>query len=142
MIVQDTNAPQIQAAVVDKPVLWPPKHDMIPVELDLLVSDSCASPENLFVFCAVESNEPDDGTGDGAFTGDVDHADGFSEPVDVVLVYNPNTGRWEGLLYLRAERDGSGNGRKYSIRCIAMDASGNATYATVCVTVPKSMGRN
>ncbi len=141
VIVQDTTAPQIQAAVVDKPVLWPPNHDMIPVELDLLVSDNCASPENLFVYCEVDSNELDDGTGDGAFTGDVNFADGYSQPVEVDLVYNADTGRWEGLLHLRAERDGSGDGRKYSIRCIAMDASGNATYATVCVTVPKSMGR-
>ena len=134
-------APQIQAAVVDCPVLWSPNHKMVPIELDLLVSDTCTAPQDLILVCQVQSNEPDDANGDGSFTGDVDGADGFSQPVNVSLSCNPDTGRWEGLMFLRAERDGGGDGRHYSIRCIAADPSGNMTYATVCVTVPKSRGR-
>lgn len=142
IIVEDTTAPQIQAAKVDQSVLWPPKHDMVPVFLDLLVSDTCVSPENLIIACTIDSNEADDANGDGAFTGDVNGEDGHTQGVDFnQFSYNSETGKWEGTIFLRAERDGGGDGRKYSIRCMAMDASGNMTYATVCVTVPKSMGK-
>ncbi len=88
-----------------------------------------------------ENDASDDGDGDGSFTADVNGADGYEQPVDVPLSYNPESGRWEGLMSLRAERNGGGSGRKYSIRCIAGDLSGNMTYATVSVTVPKSRGR-
>ncbi len=141
IIVQDTTSPQIQAALVDQPVLWPPNHKMIPISLDLLVSDNCTAPENLLLFCFVDSDEPDDDTGDGSFTGDVNNEDGFAEPVEVELTFNPVNEHWEGQLQLRAEREGNGDGRKYSIRCMAMDNSNNATYATVCVTVPHHIGK-
>lgn len=138
IVIEDTTAPQIQAVVVDKQVLWPPNHDMIPVYLDLLVRDTCMNPGDLLLSCKVSSDEADDATGDGAFVGDVNGADGYSNPVSVPLSYNAVTGHWEGNLSLRAERDGAGDGRKYSIVCAAMDDSGNVTFATVCVTVPKS----
>lgn len=54
------------------------------------------------------------------------------------MTYNANTGRWENNLFLRAERDGGKDGRKYSIICQAFDDSGNFTTATVCVTVSHS----
>ena len=140
IIIEDTTAPQIQAALVDKRVLWPPNHNMIPIALDLLVSDLCTAPEDLLLSCTVTSSEADDGQGDGSFTGDVDGQDGYAQEVPVTLSYNATTERWEGLFQLRAERAGGGNGRKYSIRCLAMDESSNVTSATVCVTVPKSRG--
>ncbi len=140
IIIEDTTAPQIQAALVDQQVLWPPNHNMIPIALDLLVSDLCTAPEDLLLSCTVTSSEADDGQGDGSFTGDVDGQNGYMQEVPVTLSYNATTGRWEGLLQLRAERAGGGNGRKYSIRCLAMDESSNVTSATVCVTVPKSRG--
>ena len=93
------------------------------------------------VACTVTSNEPDDALGDGAFIGDVHFEDGFANPVTVTLSYNSESGRWEGALFLRAERDGGGDGRKYSIVCIASDGAGNSTTATVCVTVPHSKGK-
>jgi hypothetical protein len=68
----------------------------------------------------------------------VNFEDGYSQPVEVEMAYNAVTGMWEGTLFLRAERLGSGDGRKYSIRCMAADSSNNASYATVCVTVPKN----
>lgn len=141
IIITDTVAPQIQAMVVHNPVLWSPNHKMTPVFLDMLVSDECTSPADLLLSCTAESDEPDDDNGDGAFTGDVDLSDGYTQPVDISLVYNSDSGRWEGVLLLRAERDGAGDGRKYSIRCAAADDSGNLTFATVCVTVPHSQGK-
>lgn len=141
IVVEDTTAPQIQAAVVDKQALWPPNHDMIPVLVDLLVRDTCENPQDLVLTCDVSSDEPDDAQGDGAFTGDVDGLDGYLIPVPVSMTYNSTSGRWEGGLLLRAERDGGSDGRKYSIVCHAIDASGNLTTATVCVTVPHSKGK-
>lgn len=135
IVVEDTTAPQIQAVVVNRQALWPPNHNMIPIALDLLVRDTCDSPEDLLVICVVSSNEPDDGTGDGEFTGDVDGSDGYTSPVSVNLTYNADTGRWEGNLALRAERDGSNSGRVYSIECAASDLSGNSTVTTATATV-------
>ena len=40
---------------------------------------------------------------------------------------------------LRAERDGRGSGRIYTITMEARDASGNTTTGTVTVTVPHDM---
>ena len=138
VVVEDTTAPQIQAAIVDQPVLWPANQKMIPITLVLLVSDTCVNPGDLMLFCEVTSNEPDDALGDGAFSGDVDGDDGFTSPVSVSLSYSSTLGVWGGVLYLRAERDGGSDGRKYSIFCQAIDSSGNMTTATVCVTVPHS----
>jgi hypothetical protein len=41
-----------------------------------------------------------------------------------------------GLIYLRAERSGKGDGRVYTITYQAVDASGNTSEATATVTVP------
>ncbi len=43
-------------------------------------------------------------------------------------------------LWLRAERDGSGNGRIYTVMVTCADACGNATSKAVTVTAPKSQG--
>ena len=142
IIIEDNTAPQIQAAVVDNASLWPPNHQMIPIALDFLVSDECTDPADLILVCTVESNEADDANGDGSSSGDVDGQDGHTHPVTLELNYDSATGRWMGDFALRAERNGGNQGRKYSIRCMAADPSGNMTYATVCVTVPKSRGRN
>lgn len=141
IIIHDTTAPQIQANCVDKKILWPPNHKMTPVVLDILVSDLCTAPEDLLLSCRVSSSEADDAEGDGKFVGDTDFADGFTEEVPVELSYNAETGRWEGMMNLRAERSGNGDGRKYTIRCFAMDESGNITEANCCVAVPHSLGK-
>jgi hypothetical protein len=40
---------------------------------------------------------------------------------------------------LRAERNGDGKGRIYSITSTCMDAAGNAATGTITVTVPHDM---
>lgn len=138
IVVQDTVAPQIHAIYATPNVLWPPNHDMIPVSVDMLLSDTCENTADLLVSCKVSSDEPDDATGDGAFSGDVDGSDGYTTPVSVTLSYDASTGKWVGGLNLRAERDGAQDGRKYSIVVYAADDSGNISQATACVVVPKS----
>jgi hypothetical protein len=138
--VIDANPPLI-SCTTDLAVLWPPNHQMETVHITATVSDDCATPESLLVHCQVSSNEPDDGTGDGAFTGDVDGEGGFLTPVEVGLAYNPTTGQYEGTVALRAERDGAQSGRVYSIRCTAEDPSGNASETRCAVVVPKRRTR-
>ena len=47
--------------------------------------------------------------------------------------------RWSGTL--RAERDGSGDGRQYTIAVKATDAAGNEGSASVEVVVPHDQGK-
>ena len=44
----------------------------------------------------------------------------------------------DGQLFLRAERQGGGNGRVYTIACTASDSGGNAVTGTATVKVPKN----
>jgi hypothetical protein len=76
---------------------------------------------------SVTSSEPDaaPGNSDGATTGDIDDA---------------TAGTADGDLLLRAERDGRGPGRVYTLTYKAVDRSGNATPAIATVTVPHDLG--
>ena len=71
-------APQIEVIVADKQMLWPPKHNMVPVQIFIGVNDACVAPDQLVVSCVASSNQPDDANGDGETVGDVDGQDGYS----------------------------------------------------------------
>jgi hypothetical protein len=73
------------------------------------------------------SSEPGDapGPGDGATLIDVSGIDRLTPDSDVLL---------------RAERDGSGTGRTYSLVYQALDGSGNAVVGTASVQVPHDLG--
>jgi hypothetical protein len=73
------------------------------------------------------SSEADDAAGnnDGATTGDIQGAD----------IGTPDT-----ALLLRAERDGKGSGRVYTLTYRAIDRSGNVTPALATITVPHDEG--
>jgi hypothetical protein len=64
--------------------------------------------------------------GDGNTTDDIQGAD---------------LGTADGEMDLRAERDGSGPGRTYTLMYRAVDASGNGTPALAVVTVPHDQGQ-
>lgn len=130
------HQPPLASCTTDLVVLWPPDHRLETVNIAVAVSDECATPENLSVYCQVSSNEPDDGTGDGAFTGDVDGHDGYLAPVVVTLHYNATTQQYEGGVALRAERDGANVGRVYSILCQVEDPSENPSETSCVVLVP------
>lgn len=121
--VADTTPPMLSVSVTPKS-LWPPNHKMVPVEMDIEVSDIC-DPNPTVVLSSATSNEPDNavGNGDGNTVADIQGA---------VI------GGFVTSLQLRAERAGSGSGRVYSLTYTAEDFSGNATETADQVLVPKS----
>lgn len=139
VVVFDAVAPVIQITDSSHDMLWPPNHELVPVTLSLIVADDCVAPQDLVVTCSVTSDEPDDTTGDGAFTGDVNGQDGYNAEVPVTMTWDAATGSWQGTVSLRSERKGKGDGRKYAVRCSASDGE-NTTHATICIVVPQSKG--
>ncbi|MDH4337715.1 MAG: HYR domain-containing protein [Candidatus Krumholzibacteria bacterium] len=118
--VEDTTPPEIDV-VLDRDVLWPPNHKLVEVCIETIsVTDIC-DPNPTWVLWNAESDEPDNGKGDGNSNDDIQG--------DV-------TGTPDPCLDLRSERQGGGDGRKYTIYYQAMDMSGNVAYDTVCVRVP------
>jgi hypothetical protein len=100
-------------------VLWAPAHQYQTVNVaDLLASaaDSCdaGTDRSDVVISQVTSDEPDDiaGGGDGTTVNDIVIAPGCKS------------------VQLRAERNGNGNGRVYTITMRVRDAAGNTTTVT------------
>lgn len=120
--VIDTAPPILDGLSVDPDVLWPPNHRLVPVTVSVDVEDAC-DPEPEIRLVSVVSDEPDDatGVGDGNTTGDVQGAALGTDDREVML---------------RAERDGTGDGRTYTLTYEVVDASGNATTASATVRVP------
>ena len=118
--VIDSVAPTITSATSDVSIIATPNHKMIPVNLTVLGSDASGVVVSRIV--AVTSNEAINGQGDGNTDPDW-------------FITGPLT------VELRAERSGQGNGRIYTITVECVDAAGNASYADVTVTVPKSQGK-
>lgn len=138
--VVDETTPEV-ATTTDIGAIWPPNHDMIPVTVYVYATDNCTQPESLLLgSVTIQSSEPDDaeGNSDGETTGDVDGQDGFSAPVDVtdLLTYDPETESFIGIVWLRAERDGEGPGRTYSINAIVLDSHNNFAESSCVVVVP------
>jgi hypothetical protein len=117
--VIDTSAP-ILAPVADRTILWPPNHQMVPVNIQANASDNSGLPVTLTA--TISCNEASDGK------------TYWTEPV-----INQLTGTIS--LQLLAERFGKGSGRKYTIVITAKDASGNASSVQVVVTVPHDQGK-
>jgi hypothetical protein len=118
--VLDVNdPPRCDAAQPGVPRLWPPNHKMVSVGITGIVD-----PDNDQVQIAitgVTQDEPVNGLGDG------------DTSPDAVIQGN--------RALLRAERDGSGNGRVYQIHFSASDsqATGGSCTGSVVVQVPHSM---
>lgn len=111
--VQDTIAPVITALAASPNVLWSPNHKMVVVTLSATASD-IVDPVPALQIVSVESNEATDGA-DWEITGPL-------------------------TLNLRAEREGEGSGRVYTITIQATDAAGNSSTATTSVSVPHDQG--
>ena len=123
--VVDTTPPVLRALSVEPSILWPPNHRLVGVRVHAEVDDVCdAAPEVRLV--AVTSNEPDDaiGLGDGRTVDDIQRAEFGQDDRDLML---------------RAERDGQGGGRTYTLTYEARDASGNTASQSVVVSVPHDM---
>lgn len=116
--VVDTTPPQISVSV-SPTSLWPPNHKMVEINATVTVSDSCDTDPS-FVLTSIISNEPDNGVGDGNTINDIQNAD-FGTP--------------DTTFSLRAERQGGGSGRIYTITYTANDHSGNSSQVSVDVVV-------
>jgi hypothetical protein len=84
------------------------------------VTDICDDSPT-FVLYDIYSDEPDNGLGDGNTTEDIQGGDLGTDDI---------------CFDLRSERQGGGDGRKYTIVYRASDHSGNTADDTVCVRVP------
>jgi len=121
--VIDTTPPVIEVAL-NRSVLWPPNHKFHDIVASVTVSDEC-DPEAGFTLVSIESDESPNGRGDGNTPQDIRDAS-YGEP-DLTFA-------------LRAERQGGGDGRVYTITYRATDAAGNEALGTAEVRVPHDRG--
>ena len=114
--VEDTTPPVIASVSVSPSVLWPPDHKLVPVAVTAVAQDSC-DPHPVCTITGITSSEPANRGGSG-----------HSSP-DFAIT---------GLLSaaLRAERDGTGPGRTYTLIVQCTDHSGNSSQANTTVFVP------
>ncbi len=122
--VRDNQAPTITLNG-QTPVLWPPGHQYQTINISDLVasaSDLCDASVDIndVVIAEVSSDEVEDGPADGSTLN------------DIVIAADCKT------VQLRAERQASGNGRVYTIKFKVTDTSGNTSYATGQVIVPRN----
>jgi hypothetical protein len=117
--VEDTTPPEIESITPSKSYLWPPNHKMKSVSFDVEASDICGEVTTRII--SIESNEPENDTGDGNTEPDWEITDDLEAD-------------------LRAERSGSGEGRVYTVTVEATDESGNTATSTATVKVQKSQG--
>jgi len=123
--VVDTTPPVLGVSAAPM-ALWPPNHRMFDTAATVTAIDACSTPT--VSLASVTSNEPDDapGIGDGNTRDDIQGADLGTPDITVLL---------------RAERNGSGEGRTYAMTYSATDGSGNASTATALVFVPHDQSR-
>ncbi|MCU1268244.1 MAG: uncharacterized protein JWM21_4562 [Acidobacteria bacterium] len=124
--VVDTTAPTITLNG-QTPSLWPANHKYQTFQVTNFVSsvtDSCNTSLGVssVVIAQVTSDETENGNGDGNTLN------------DIVIAGDCKS------LQVRAERDGGGNGRVYTITFRVRDASGNASTATAKIVVPHNPG--
>lgn len=108
VILASNSPPHMSAASIDKPVLWPPNHQMVAVTVNYDVADKCGTDTCVLT---VSSNEPNNGTSEW-------------EIVDAHHVL------------LRADRNRHGSGRVYTINIKCAGSVNNSLARTVTVTVP------
>jgi len=118
--VCDEIPPTLEVSV-SPDLLWPVNHKVVDVFATVTASDNF-DPDPTITLVSVTSNEPDNGPDDG------DTAD------DIVIID-------EYHFLLRAERDGLGTGRIYTITYTVTDDCGNTTTQSATVVAPISMGK-
>jgi hypothetical protein len=118
--VVDSEPPTITNVSVNPSVLWPPNHQMNNITVSYLTGDNCGSASAVL---SVTSNEAQSGQGNGDQSPDW-------------IITDANH------LQLRAERNGKGDGRIYTITITATDSYGNTATATTMVVVPKNSSQN
>jgi hypothetical protein len=107
----DTTPPTLSSLTASPSQIWPPNHKLVSVHLSVVATDDQDAHPACRI-ASVSSNEPSGSQPDWVFT---------PESFD---------------LQLRADRNGGGSGRVYTIGVDCSDASGNVAHGTVTVTVP------
>ncbi len=102
-------APAISGISVDKPELWPPNGKMIPVHVNYGVSDNCAG-----TVCSL----------------DVISSEAAAKGASLFQIVD------EHNVMLRADRNGNGPGRTYSIPITCKDSGGALSVSSATVLVP------
>ena len=120
--VFDHTPPTIDVSLSPS-VIWSPNHKMRTIQANVTVQDNC--PVTGFTLLSVESDEPDEGTGDGDFPNDIQGADTFTADTS---------------FRVRAERAGLGDGRTYTATYEVEDGSENTAQGSATVEVP--LGQN
>lgn len=110
---QSCQPPTITTLSTNPNVLWPPNHKMVPVAVSVQSNGGCGT--TTCKITSVTSNEPVDADGDWIITGNL-------------------------TLYLRAERQGNGSGRVYTITVQCTDTAGNVTSKATTVNVVHDQG--
>jgi hypothetical protein len=108
-IIPVNDPPDCEAALADPTVLWPPNHRMVEITIGGITDAD--STIFTFVIDSVESDEPENGLGDGNTSPDY-------EVTDTTL----DTGEATQTVSVRAERSGLGDGRTYTITFTVDDA--------------------
>lgn len=119
--IVDTRPPSLSVSVTPA-LLWPPSHQLVTINASISATDGC-DPNPAVRLVSITSNEPDDAAGDGATPDDIQGA---------------AFGTDDRAFQLRAERQGGGTGRVYTVTYQAQDAHGNVATAQATVRVPKS----
>lgn len=119
VIVQDTTPPSLESIGATPNMIWPPNHKMRPIKLEVRATD-LGGPTTWLV-TSIESNEPEDGLGDGHTSPDW-------------AIKAPHKA------WVRAERAGRGSGRVYTLNVEVADPSNNTTNGSVNVYVPHDRG--
>jgi hypothetical protein len=98
-------------------ILWPPNHSLIDVTIPVDAEDDSGGPVTISGLTVTSSEPPDD-----------------TEP-DIVIV---DDGAADGVidLQLRSEREGSGDGRVYTVTITVTDEAGNSSTCEVEIQVP------
>ncbi len=121
--VQDVP-PVIDSVSASPNVLWPPNHKMVTVNVTVAAHTPCDNAPTCAVI-AIASSEPASGGGQGNTTPDYQFTTQYKTTGTALPVK------------LRAEREGTGNGRTYTITVQCKDFSGGVSApATTTVSVP------
>ena len=111
----DTTPPVISAATASPGSIWPPRHQMVDVEVSVSATDDSGEPPACRL-TGISASEPDNGVGDGDTLGDA-------------LVTGPLSAQ------VRAERSGPLGSRIYALALECVDGSGNAAEGSATVVV-------
>lgn len=121
LTIVDTTPPQVESHEVE---LWPPNHEMRQMTVADCVTATDACDANVDVrFLWASADEAPDARGSGNTASDVQFVDCRT-------------------VELRAERQGSGDGRVYELGYRATDQSGNSVEGTCRVVVPHDQGQH